>query len=313
MTISSRMPELSALEVFLTVAKAGSLGAAGRELGLTQQAVSARLTNMEAQTGVRLTVRTVRGTQLTPSGVVVAQWADRLLEVAQQVDAGLASLRAETRSKLKVAASLTVAEQLMPRWLVSLQAAAARSGRPAPKVTLTTTNSEHVISAVREGTVDLGFIESPGTPSAVRSRVVAQDELVVVVAAEHKWVRRSKGVTASELGRTSLVSREEGSGTRDSLAAALRSTLGADFVQARPTLELSSATAVRAAVLAGAGPAVTSKLAVADDLALGRLRAVPVPDLNLRRALRAIWVGAQTPPPGAVRDLLSHIGSVSST
>lgn len=303
------MPELSALEVFLTVAKTGSLGAAGRELGLTQQAVSARLTSLEGQTGVRLAIRSVRGTQLTPAGVVVAQWADRLLEVAGQVDVGLASLRSETRSKLKVAASLTIAEQLMPRWLVSLQAAANRRGRTAPDVILNATNSEHVIAAVREGAADLGFIERPGPLSALRSRVVAHDELVVVVAAEHKWARRSKGVTAAELGRTPLVAREPGSGTRDSLTAALRRALGDDFVQASPTLELSSAAAVRAAVLAGAGPAVTSRLAVADDLAVGRLRAVHVPDLNLRRALRAIWVGGQTPPAGAVRDLLSHIGS----
>ena len=68
------MPELSALEVFLAVARTASLGAAGRELGLTQQAVSARLTSIEAQTGVRLAVRTVWGTQLTTAGVVVAQW-----------------------------------------------------------------------------------------------------------------------------------------------------------------------------------------------------------------------------------------------
>jgi|SRR5271155_228130 len=59
MALSSRMPELSALEVFLAVARTASLGAAGRELGLTQQAVSARLASIEAQTGVRLAVRTV--------------------------------------------------------------------------------------------------------------------------------------------------------------------------------------------------------------------------------------------------------------
>src|SRR6201998_970558 len=111
MTLSARMPELSALEVLLAVAKTNSLGAAGRELGLTQQAVSARLTSIEGQTGVRLAVRTVRGTQLTAAGVVVAQWADRLLDVAQQVDAGLASLRAESRSKLKVPASLHAAHK----------------------------------------------------------------------------------------------------------------------------------------------------------------------------------------------------------
>lgn len=303
------MPELSALETFLAVAKTASLGAAGRELGLTQQAVSARLTSIEAQTGVQLAVRTVRGTQLTPAGVVVAQWADQLLNAAQQFDVGLASLRGERRSKLKVAASLTVAEQLMPLWLVSLQASAARTGRSAPEIILTTTNSEHAISAVRDGTAGLGFIESPGALSGLRDRVVARDELVVVVPADHKWVRRSKGVSAAELGRTPLVAREPGSGTRDSLTTALRAVLGDDFEQASPALELSSTAAVRAAVLAGAGPAVLSRLAVTDDLAVGRLRAVHVPDLNLRRALRAIWVGGRTPPAGAVRDLLSHIGS----
>lgn len=306
------MPELSALEVFLTVAKTGSLGAAGRELGLTQQAVSARLTSLEGQAGVRLAVRTVRGTQLTQAGVVVAQWADRLLEVAGQVDAGLAALRSESRSKLKVAASLTVAEQLMPRWLVSFQAEASRIGRAATEIILDATNSEHVIAAVHEGSADLGFIERPGTLSGLRSRVVAHDELVVVVAAEHKWARRSKGVSAAELGRTPLVAREPGSGTRDSLTVALRTALGTDFVQAAPVLELSSAAAVRAAVLAGAGPAVTSRLAVADDLAGRRLRAAHVPDLNLRRALRAIWLGGQTPPAGAVRDFLSHISSAGA-
>lgn len=307
MALSSRMPELSALEVFLAVAKAGSLGAAGRELGLTQQAVSARVTSMEAQTGVRLAVRTVRGSHLTPAGIVVAQWAAQLLDAAQHVDAGLASLRTESRKRLKVVASLTIAEQLMPRWLVSLQAAAIRRGLSAPEVILTATNSERAISEVRDGAADLGFIESPGVPSALRSRVVAHDELVVVVPPDHKWTRRSKGVSASELSQTPLVARELGSGTRESLAAALRSTPGGDAIeQARPVLELSSAAAVRGAVLAGAGPAVMSKLAVADDLALGRLRAIEVPELNLRRKLRAIWVGGRTPPAGAIRDLLSH-------
>ncbi|WP_343573584.1 LysR family transcriptional regulator [Mycobacterium sp.] len=312
MALSSHMPDLSALEVLLAVAKTASLGAAGRELGLTQQAVSARLTSIEAQTGVQLAVRTPRGTQLTPAGVVVAQWADHLLDTAQQVDAGLSSLRAESRSKLKVAASLTIAEQLMPLWLVSLQAAAARSGLKAPKVILTTTNSEHAISAVRDGTAHLGFIESLGALTALRSRVVAYDELVVVVPAGHKWVRRSKGVSAMELSQTPLVAREPGSGTRDSLTNALRGVLGDDFEQESPALELSSTAAVRAAVLAGAGPAVLSRLAVADDLAVGRLRAVQAPDVDLRRALRAIWSGARTPPAGAIRDLLSHIATISS-
>jgi DNA-binding transcriptional LysR family regulator len=309
MALSARMPELSAFEIFVAIARTGSLGAASRELGLTQQAVSARIASMEAQTGVVLVVRTPRGSQLTPAGVVVAEWADRLLGVAQHVDAGLASLRSETRKRIKLVASLTVAEQLMPRWLVSLQAAALRHGATAPEVIMTATNSDHAIAAVRDGDADLGFIETPHVPSGLRSSVVGRDELVVIVPPDHKWARRARSLSASELSETPLVTREAGSGTRDSLTAALRQKLGDSIKQAPPVLELSSAAAVRAAVLAGAGPAVMSRLAVVDDVAAGRLRTVAVPELDLRRDLRAIWVGGRIPPAGAVRDLLSHITS----
>jgi DNA-binding transcriptional LysR family regulator len=232
-----------------------------------------------------------------------------LLDVAQHVDAGLAALRSERRKRIKLVASLTVAEQLMPRWLVSLQAAALRHGAAAPDVIMTATNSDHAIAAVRDGDADLGFIETPHVPSGLRSRVVGRDELVVIVPPNHKWARRARSLSASELSETPLVTREAGSGTRDSLIAALHQKLGDSIQQAPPVLEMSSAAAVRAAVLAGAGPAVMSRLAVVDDVAAGRLRTVAVPELDLRRDLRAIWVGGRTPPAGAVRDLLSHITS----
>ena len=349
------MPDLASLEILLAVARTGSLSAAAREAGLTQQAVSARMAAMEAQTGVRLATRTTRGAELTAAGVVVVQWADRLLQVAHEVDAGLASLRDDNRSRIKVSASLTIAEQLLPSWLVSLQADAVRRGETPVQVVLTATNSDHVLDQVRAGTADLGFVEGPGTPRGLRSRVVAHDELVVVVPPGHRWTRRpalpparrdrlqaaeptagrtagpiagraaeptagrAAGLTAGrapevsavELAETPLVTRELGSGTRDFLTAALRRTLGPATRPADPALELSTAAAVRAAVLAGAAPAVVSRLAVADDLRSGRLHRIVVPGLDLRRDLRAVWLGPPVPPAGGVRILLSHIGATT--
>ncbi|AXN45415.1 HTH-type transcriptional activator CmpR [Mycobacterium marinum] len=309
MPLSPRMPELASFEIFLAIAQTGSLGAAARELGLTQQAVSKRLAAMEAHTGVTLAVRTTRGSQLTPAGLIVSEWAARLLEVAQEIDAGLGSLRKEGRERIRVAASQTIAEQLMPHWLLALQDAAKRRGTTAPQVILTATNSDHAIAAVRDGTADLGFVENPGPPTGLGSRVVGHDDLVVVVPPGHKWTRRPSPVTARELAETPLVTREPRSGIRDSLTVALRQVLGEDMVQAPPVLELSSAAAMRAAVLAGAGPAAMSRLAIADDLAVGRLRAISIAGLDLRRQLRAIWVGGRVPPAGAIRELLSHITS----
>ncbi|OMC34541.1 LysR family transcriptional regulator [Mycobacterium sp. GA-1841] len=309
MPLSARMPELAAFEVLLAIARTGSLGAAGRELGLTQQAVSSRLASIEAQTGVRLVQRGPRGSRLTAAGAVVAEWADQLVDVAHRVDSGLAAMRSESHSRIAVAASLTIAEQLMPRWLVSLQAEAARAGATVPQVILTAANSDQVIAAVRDGSADLGFIESPGLPRGLHSRVITHDELVTVVRPDHPWARRSASVTAAQLNDTALVSREPGSGTREALSTALRAALGPSSRQAEPAIELSSAAAMRAAVLAGAGPAVMSRLAVDDDLTLGRLTEVPVAGLDLRRQLRAIWSGGRTPPAGAVRNLLAHIAS----
>ena len=305
------MPDLTSLELLLAIANRGSLSAAGRDIGLTQQAISARMASLEAQTGVRLLVRTTRGSQLTASGAVAAQWADRLLQVAHEVDAGLASLRESSRSRVRVSASLTVAEQLLPGWLVSLQAAARRRGEAPIEVVLTATNSDHVLDQVRAGDADLGFVEGPRTPRGLRSRVVAHDELVLVVRPEHRWVRRGAAITARELNDAPLVTRESGSGTRDYLTAALQNSLGPGAGQTAPALELSTSAAVRAAVLAGSAPAVLSRLAVSDDIATGRLRVVPVSGLDLRRDLRAVWLGGRTPPAGGVRDLLGHIGSIT--
>jgi DNA-binding transcriptional LysR family regulator len=114
-------------------------------------------------------------------------------------------------------------------------------------------------------------------------------------------------VGARELAQTPLVTGEPGSDIRVSLAVALRRSLGDDTQQVSPVLELPSAAAMRAAVLVGAGPAAMSRLAVSDDLAVGRLRAITLSQLDLRRELRAIWVGGTTPPAGAIRIFLSHI------
>jgi DNA-binding transcriptional LysR family regulator len=309
MPLGHRVPELSALDVLLAVARAGSLNAAAPELGVSQQAVSARMTAIEAQTGVRLLNRSRSGSTLTEEGVVVAEWASRVLDAAHELDVGLAAMRADHRGRLRISASLTIAEHLLPSWLVSFQRAAHAHSNDVAEVTLTAANSGTVAQHVRSGDVDLGFIESPTVPPGVRSRIVARDELVLVTRPDHPFAKRRGPIDAQHLADTRLVSRESGSGTRDVLATALRAALGPDFKQADPALALSTTSAIRSAVHAGAGPAVLSELAVSDDLASRRLVRIPLTGLDLHRALRAIWLGPPTPPPGAARDLIAHISA----
>lgn len=305
MVLSPRVPELFALQLLIAVESAGSVAAAGASLGITQQAASARVRAMEAQVGAPLVVRGARGSHLTQAGQLVAQWAENVIRAAGELDAGLTALRGELAGQLSVAASLTVAENLMPGWLVALQSRRLHAGQAPVAVRLVSTNSDAVAEAVREGRADLGFVEGPTAPTGLRARTVGHDRLVVVVAPGHPWGRRRRPLQAAELAMTSLVSREAGSGTRAALAQALAPHLPAGAALASPALEMSSAAAVRATVVAGVAPGAISSLAVAADLAAGRLVAVDVAGVDLTRTLRAVWATGSAPPAGPARDLVA--------
>lgn len=295
------VPELRALELLVTVARTGSLGAAAAELGITQQAASSRVRTMEALVGEPLVARSKRGSELTPTGELVVQWAGRVLDAAQELDAGITAIRADRRGHLDIAASLTIAEHLLPGWLVGLRAQQVQRGQQPTEITMTATNTRRVTELVLAGEVVLGFVEGPDAPRGLRHRLVGTDELLVVVGPAHPWAQRSRRrVTAATLAATPLVVRETGSGTRTVLERAL-----ADLPMAAPALELSSTAAVRAAVAAGAGPAAVGAHAVRDDLTTGRLVRVAVTGLDLTRRLHAVWKGAAQPPEGPARELVA--------
>jgi molybdate transport repressor ModE-like protein len=299
--LGPHVPELRALELLAAVARSGSLSTAAHELGISQQAASSRIRTMEALVGAPLLTRTRRGSALTGTGELVVQWADRVLEAAEQLDAGIASLRSDRRGHLAIAASLTIAEHLLPGWVVALRSAQQQRGQEPTEVTMTATNSERVAALVGAGEVDLGFVEGPSAPSGLRRRLVGTDELVVVVGPTHPWASRGRRrVSAATLAATPLVVREAGSGTRTVLERALK-----DLEVAAPALELSSTAAVRAAVAAGAGPAAVGAHAVRDDLATGRLVRINVTGLDLTRQLHAVWRGGPAPPEGPARDLVA--------
>ncbi|SDP44433.1 DNA-binding transcriptional regulator, LysR family [Nakamurella panacisegetis] len=303
--LSRKVPDLIGLQLLLAVQDTGSLAAAGSVLGISQQAASLRMRAMEAQIGLPLVARSSHGSSLTTAGALVAGWAAPVIQAADRLDAGIGSLRTTRNAHLRVAASLTIAEHLAPRWFLALRAGQQRRGDDLTDLELTTANSDAVVRAVLDGSADLGFVEAPGAPAAVRSKVVGQDHLVVVAAPGHPWTRPGRSVSPEELARTPLVSRERGSGTREAFVKGLLALVSRDVELSHPVIELATTAAVRAAIAAGTAPGALSALAVADDLALGRLVQVHVDGLDLRRQLRAVWRDSPQPPAGPARDLVA--------
>ncbi|GLY90637.1 LysR family transcriptional regulator [Actinoallomurus iriomotensis] len=291
--MAQRLPDLEALELLVAVAETGSLGQAAARQRISQPSASARMRTLERRLGVRLLVRSPSGSRLTSAGLVVTDWARTVLEPAYALVEGVSALRARQHGRLRVAASLTIAEHLMPGWLVTL-----RDVDPGVHVELNVANSAHVIERLRGGEADLGFIEGRGAPRDLHSRAVARDRLVVVVAPAHAWSRKRRPLRPVELATTPLLLREAGSGTRETLEAALASYGGVT----EPALELGGTAPLRLAAISGTAPAVLSALAVADEIAAGRLVEVPS-ELNLDRVLRAVWPRGRELPDAAVRLL----------
>lgn len=290
-------PDLASLELLVAIADSGGIGAAARTLGLSQPTASERLRLLERRVGLTLVRRRPEGSVLTADGERVVAWSRTVLRSAAELSAGVAGLRGEAR--LSVTASLTVAEHLAPGWLVALAA------EPPPvTVVVQMGNSEAVVQDVRDGRADLGFIEGASTPRGLRLATITRDELALVVAPDHPWARSPRPRTAADVAGTPLVMRETGSGTRE----VLERWLAREGRAPHPAVVLASTHALVAAVRSGVGPGVVSGLAVRDDVASGRLVAVPLTDasgrcVRLERRVRAVWRGPGDPSPTAARLL----------
>lgn len=300
MPLPEPIPDLHALDLLVSVGERGSIRAAAQAHGITQPAASMRMRSLERVLGLSLLERSPTGSRLTPAGQAATEWAGAVLQTVRTLQAGAAALRDDKASHLKIAASLTVAEYLLPRWLQLLSA-----DHTEVAVSLEMGNTAHVGALVDGGAVALGFIEGARPPGRLRSREICADELVVVVARRHPWARRRRPITAGELAASPLILRERGSGTREVLDRAL----DARGMAVRASMEMGSTTAIKAAVAAGGSPGVLSALAVATERRQGSLVVVPCHDMELGRVIRAIWRSDQ-PLTGAAQRLV-HVATTA--
>ena len=275
------------MDLLLSVAELGSVGKAAAAHQISQPSASARLSRLERRLGVTVLARSSRGSTLTPAGEAVLAGAAGVVEAARSLTDGVQSLREVADARLRVAASLTIAEYCMPPWLLAL-----RRRHPGVEVAATVANSRGVCEQVRSGRADIGFVESPEVPTGFSTRTIGTDRLALVVSASYPLAAHAdRGLPARDLLHLPLLLREPGSGTRDTLLHALTSTLGGDPPQFPHAVELGSTSTIVATARAGGGVAVVSARAVAGDLAAGTLVEVPVPDLDTKRPLTALWMG----------------------
>jgi len=257
------MMTLDQLRIFVAVAEREHLTQAAEALNLTPSAVSSAIRVLEERYGIALFHRTGRRIELTQTGHAFLPEAKATLARAESTDLFLTEVGGLKRGTLTLAASQTVGAYWLPPLLIRFHAA-----YPAIDMRVASGNTEQVAEAVLEGQVELGFVEGAVDHPALSQRIVARDRVVVVAPAGHPLLGRP--IEAEDLRAARWVLREAGSGTRSALTTAL-ATHGVEEAALDIVLSLPSNEAVRSAVLAGGALTAISELAVADDLASGRL------------------------------------------
>jgi DNA-binding transcriptional LysR family regulator len=263
------------LAAFAAAVETGSVQGAAEALDLTQSATTKRIQALERRLGAVLLVRGRHGVRPTEEGMALYPEARRGLDALALAEQAVAGRRA-TRP-LRIAASHTLGEALLPTWLTTF-----RAELPGVHPQVDVVNSPAAIAAIREDRADVGFVEGLDPLDGLDTQVVARDQIVLVVAAGHRWANR-RAVNPRELAGGRWISRESGSGTRAVATAALAKV----GVELRPDLSLASLEGVKRSLAAG-GFALISELALEPDLAAGRLITVPLKDLRIERSLTAI-------------------------
>lgn len=247
------------MRVFLYVLEHGSLSAAGRELRMTQPAVSNHIHALEERFGVALISRG-RPVRATPAGEDLAEHARRVLGAVATLEEGMAS-HAGPCGRLAIGVSSTPGELLLPRLAVEFS-------RRHPEVALDArvADTEEITVLLLGREIEVALVGCTMEHPRLVGKVVEEDELVPIAAASDPLVEGQ--LEAGALERRPFVLREKGSATRLAVERGFETAGRAGPLVA---MELGSNAAVVGAVAAGAGIGVVPERTLGSQTLVKRL------------------------------------------
>ncbi|WP_054313755.1 LysR family transcriptional regulator [Mesorhizobium sp. 1M-11] len=146
------MDRLGSMSLFVTVAEAGSLSAAGRGLGMPLATVSRRLSDLEKHLGTRLLNRSTRRLELTEAGRSYLASCRRILEDVEEAEQAAAGEYSQARGELVVTAPIVFGRlHVLPVVVDFLAAYPEVDVRLTQSDTLRRLVEEHIDLAVRIG------------------------------------------------------------------------------------------------------------------------------------------------------------------
>ena len=203
------------LKVFQSVAKNLSFTKASQELFVNQPAITKHIQELETCYQTRLFERQGSKISLTEAGELLLKHSEKILDDYKQLEYEMHLLHDEYIGELKLGASTTIAQYVLPPLLANFI-----TKFPQINLSLINGNSRGVEVALQEHRIDLGLVEGIFRLPNLKYTAFLQDELVAVVHMRSKLAVADE-ILPEELPNIPLVLRERGSGTLDVFERAL--------------------------------------------------------------------------------------------
>lgn len=292
--------ETRLLETLLAVTRAGSFTAAAEELVVAQSTVSAHLAELERLAGRPLFERRRTGVVPTAAGRRLAEGARRVLDEVEHAFRTATAAASQPVGPVRVSAP----ESMCAYFLVPV-VEALRRRHPELQPVLEPAGTVAAVAAVGAHAADLALVVEPSVEAAgLPADDLGPLGLRLLAAPGHRLAGRRR-VTAADLRREDVLLLEEGCSYSDDLARRV-GTSGT-------TGRYGSVETVKRLAQAGLGLALLPALTTTDELAAGRLVALPAPAFATQR----LWLTtpAGGPPPSAAVDAVrravrAHVGEL---
>jgi DNA-binding transcriptional LysR family regulator len=288
---------LGDMALFVEAAALGSLSAAGRKLGLSPAAASARLLKLEASLHARLFERTTRQLRVTDEGRLYLQHCRIALQAIEDAEAALQAGQNQVRGKVRISATSDFGRNLLYRWLDEFS-------RLHPEVSYALTLSDSVSNLLQED-IDLAIRFGRPLDSTLVARPLAPNRRVLCAAPDY-LARYGEPKTPADLAQHRFVLLVTAAGLQNEFHFAQDAERVTYSVPTEQVWETNDGALVRAWALAGHGIAHKSIWDIAADVRAGAL-SILLPDWSTSEAgVHALFHGNRYMAP-RVRVLLDFL------
>lgn len=268
---------------FAQVVRSGNLSSAADVLHITQPAVTQQIKALENHFGVQLLERNRKGVETTAAGQVVFSYANRLLDLVECLEQDVQAMCSAIGGELIVGATSTVGGYAVP-----CSVCIFRERYPEARFKLRVGNRRQVLDWLRRGEVHVALIEGNTFGGPFVKRAIAHDQLALIVPIDGDPLGGRPVIAARELAGLPFIMREPGSGTREVIERALPPGMSVNDLNV--ILELDNVDSIKAAVEAGRGVSVISKMAIRKELRTRTLRTAEVEGTDFEQRIYLAWL-----------------------